>query len=378
MTPFHGFSLRLLALALLLLLQCASQAELPQFRTGPASPAETTSRLLAECSEEDLAQIGPLLRTHHLQRDSITDPGSNRDAVAALLTQLAPGVRLLPATAAQTEDATPFHMDAVDGKIGYLRLGSLTADHVADLDTALQGMTEKGISAIVLDLRATAPSSQWELAADICRRFIPKGKLLFRVQTSDPKDDRLFSAREEPRFRGPLTVLVHALDAGAPEIIAGVLRIQAKAIVIGDTTSGLAVQFSDMPLPSGKLLRIPTARVELSDKSTLFPNGLKPDLTARMSPETTASALQAATEKGILQVLAEPERPRLNEAALVAGSDPERDWAQSRSLREKNAPSTQDTALQRAIDLCISLGVYTPSPKPPKNSAAKSAENRAR
>ena len=56
----------------------------------------------------------------------------------------------------------------------------------------------------------------------------------------------------------------------------------------------------------------------------------------------------------------ETERPHLNEAALLAGTNPELDAAEAAQQRRGRAPDRipRDAVLQRAIDLVTSLAIY--------------------
>ena len=54
----------------------------------------------------------------------------------------------------------------------------------------------------------------------------------------------------------------------------------------------------------------------------------------------------------------EAERPHLNEAALLAGTNPELDSTEARRAQRQARRPVQDLVLQRALDLVTSLEVY--------------------
>jgi len=56
----------------------------------------------------------------------------------------------------------------------------------------------------------------------------------------------------------------------------------------------------------------------------------------------------------------ENERPHLNEAALLAGRNPELEAMEAAQRRGRNAekPLPRDTVLQRALDVVTSLAIY--------------------
>lgn len=219
--------------------------------------------------------------------------------------------------------AVPFRSEVIEERVGYLRMGSLTSANVDELDAAVQGFASKAV-AVVLDLRATPPGSEFELAAEVCKRFCPKGKVLFTLKRQSAKDERILTSRDEPKFRGLLAVLVDHDTAGAAEVIAAVLRTQARALVIGQKTQGEAAEFADLALPSGKLLlRVAVGEVSLPEAGSVFPRGVQPDLAVEVPQEVTNTVLQAELERGVADWVIDKERPRMNEAALVSGTNPE-------------------------------------------------------
>ena len=99
----------------------------------------------------------------------------------------------------------------------------------------------------------------------------------------------------------------------------------------------------------------PVAEVSPPAGIKLFPDGLKPDVAVEGVPVGTERTriLRAGLEQGPAAVIAEAERLRINEAALVAGVNPEVEMLldSQRRRREKPESSSADALLQRAVDL---------------------------
>ncbi|MEO7319428.1 MAG: S41 family peptidase, partial [Chthoniobacteraceae bacterium] len=261
-------------------------------------------------------------------------------------------------------ETSPFKSEILDGKAGYLRVGSLNVDNLAGLDAALQDIAAKKIGAVILDLRATPAGSEFAQAAEVCKRFCPKGKVLFTVKKPTVKEEQILTSKEDPKFTRLLVALVDIDTAGAAEIIAAVLRTHAKAMVIGQRTRGEAVEFSDIALPSGKLLRVAVAEAALPDATPVFPGGVKPDLAVEVSQETTRDVLKQGLESGIAALVEETERDKMNEAALVGRRNPELDAMQAAQARqgEKTKAPLRDVVLQRALDFISTIGLYEKKP----------------
>ena len=154
-------------------------------------------------------------------------------------------------------------------------------------------------------------------------------------------------------------MLADGETAGAAEAVAGVIHIYNKAVIIGQQTAGRAVEYSDLKLPSGKLLRVAVGEAVLPEGHPLFPGGLKPDVSVEMAAADKKEVFQTSREKGMTPFVTENSRPHLNEAALISGKNPEleaMEAAQRRKTPEKNG--VHDAVLQRALDLVTSIGIF--------------------
>ena len=67
---------------------------------------------------------------------------------------------------------------------------------------------------------------------------------------------------------------------------------------------------------------------------------------------------QQAPEKGMSPFIFENERPHLNEAALLAGKNPEIEAMETSQRRGREKGATRDPVLQRAVDVVTSLSIY--------------------
>jgi hypothetical protein len=315
-------------------------------------------------TDADLARLLPLLREHYVDGAQLTDTEIARATAQGLLSRFGSGARILDAAGGVPTVTSPFRAEWIDQRILYLRVGTLSSENLAQCDGALRDHAAKPPAAVVLDLRATPPSNDFQIAARWCERFTPKGKVLFTIRKPSAKREQMFTSREDPRFAGVLVVLVDPDTTGAPEVVAAVLRLHAKAMVIGQQTRGEAVEFTDLPLPGGKLLRVATAEVALPAEVDIFPSGVKPDLAVDVPQETTDAVLSTELEKGVAELVSENERPRMNEAALVAGTNPELEAlaAAQRAKGEKPKPPLRDAVLQRALDFVTALAIYGAKP----------------
>ncbi len=341
--------LRLLALVALLASAFAQDA--------PKSPLREAVDGLSDADLKDFLRV---LRDNYIKPDALSDTAISRATVQGLVERLAPGASLRPAPDAAANEASPFKSEIIGGSAGYLRVGSLNAENLAALDVALADIAAKKIGAVILDLRATPAGSEFALGAEVCKRFCPKGKVLFTVKKPTVKEEQILTSKEDPKFTKLLVALVDSDTAGAAEIIAAVLRTHVKAMIIGQRTRGEAVEFANLALPSGKVLRVAVAEAALPDATPVFPGGVKPDLVVDVAQETTENVLKQELESGVGPLVEETDREKMNEAALVARRNPEMDAMQAAQARkgEKVKAPLHDVVLQRALDFITTITLY--------------------
>jgi hypothetical protein len=362
----HSFripSLLLWLTASALFAQSPSPSPAPSATVKP-SPIATPSPSVSAKAEDLINSLGPadvqaaisLLKTNFTKPDAVNEAELNRATLQGLLLRLGPGLMLLPDKASLSlEVPAPFYAEIIDGHVGYLRLGAINTANLQAMDKKLAEFATKKVDALVVDLRASS-GSDFNVAADFAKRFVPKGKALFTLRKQG-KQDRAFSSDRDPAYQGLIVLLGDGDTAGGAEALAAAVRFYEKALVIGQATAGRAAEYSDLPLPSGKILRVAAAEVVAPDGRVLYPEGVKPDLPVEMSMADKRQIFQFSSDKGMIFFVSESERPHLNEAALIAGTNPELESGEQRRSRGQDR-FVRDAVLQRALDLVTSLEIY--------------------
>lgn len=125
----------------------------------------------------------------------------------------------------------------LEGGIGYVRLKQFQATSAAELDAALDAFRAKGpLKGLVLDLRGN-PGGLLDQAARIADKFLDDGVIVSTVGASEGREEkRAKGPGTEPPY--PIVVLVSGTSASASEIVAGALKHQNRAIIVGQQTFG--------------------------------------------------------------------------------------------------------------------------------------------
>jgi C-terminal processing protease CtpA/Prc len=329
--------------------------------TPQTAPTPTTKSLVDSMDSTDLKEAVQLLKNNYIKPEALNETELNRATFEGILTRLGRGVVLLSDSAAEpTEPATPFFGEILEGHIGYLRLGALIRANLDALDANLKTFAAKKVDALVIDLRASPATNDFATASEFAKRFCPKGKTLFSLRKATVRQERTFTSDRDPSYQGLTIILADGDTAGAAEAIAGVIHLYEKALVVGQPTAGRAVEYSDLKLPSGKILRVAVGEAVLPEDRPLFPGGLKPDVPVEMPAADKREVFQQSREKGMTPFVVENERPHLNEAALISGKNPELEAMEAAQRRGRGPEKTtvRDPVLQRALDLVTSLAIF--------------------
>ncbi len=151
-----------------------------------------------------------------------------------------------------TVETVPF-AKVLDRGIGYVRVSGFAANTTRELKAALaQERAQAGgaLRGLVLDLRGN-PGGLLEQAIEMSDLFLSSG-LIVRTVGHDRRDVQVAQARpdRDDLVGLPMVVLVNNASASASEIVAGALKNNGRALVVGRQTFGkgsVQVLYDDLP-----------------------------------------------------------------------------------------------------------------------------------
>ena len=345
-----------------------------------AKPAAAQPKNLEEIidglPQNSLQEAFRLLRSDYIQADRLNYLELNRSALQGLLGRLEFGATLLSGAGRAAADSPfNFHAQTLTRHAAYLRPGKFVTEDIDALDAALKNFnTDDELDTLIVDLRSPQHQADFNIAARFLSRFLGSGDLLFKITRPGEKRPSLFLAESAgQRWDKDVLILIDRETGNVGEIIAAVLRRETGALVIGEATLGLTVEYRDVPLGKDRFLRYAVAEVLLADDTSLFKKGVEPDLPGVTSAKKKHAIFAATGKQDLKTFLIDEERPRVNEAALVAGTNPELGYFLAKSKGEAtpyDEPPLQDRTLQQALDLLATKRFFEPD-KAATNAAAR-------
>jgi carboxyl-terminal processing protease len=174
----------------------------------------------------------------------------------------------------------------INNNIGYVRVTAFREDTFQQLKEAVLELQNQGADSIILDLRNN-PGGFLESSIQISDLFLPKGELIVYTKGRDSKDERKYYSQNEPILPASKNIVILANEgsASASEIVAGALRDNNRAIIIGTKTFGKGSVQSIIELDKDYSLRLTTALYYLPKDESIEGKGIEPDIKVEISKE---------------------------------------------------------------------------------------------
>ena len=179
---------------------------------------------------------------------------------------------------------------------GYIRISTFQADTGADFQkqlNQLQAQAGGKLKGLVLDLRSN-PGGLLTAAVQVADDLLEKGGIVStrgRISISDAK----FDATPGDLLKGaPMVVLADAGSASASEVLAGALRDNGRARVVGSRTFGKGSVQTVLPLDNGDSVKLTTARYYTPSGRSIQATGILPDVELAPDPADAVNDLPAS------------------------------------------------------------------------------------
>lgn len=173
----------------------------------------------------------------------------------------------------------------------WVRLTRFSERTTAELKDALKqaakdAKTAGGLKGIVLDLRNN-PGGLLDQAVSVSDTFL-KGGDIVSIKGREEGAQRSYSAKkQDDDVDVPLVVLINAGSASASEIVAGALRDQKRALILGERSFGKGSVQNIIPLADGSGLKLTVALYYTPNGSSIQAEGIVPDVEVVFEPPRT-------------------------------------------------------------------------------------------
>jgi carboxyl-terminal processing protease len=180
--------------------------------------------------------------------------------------------------------------EMLESGYAYVRISQFSETTGDDLNAALKNLRKHNgapLKGLVLDMRDN-PGGVLEAAVSVADTFLDSGVIVTaKGRTPDSKFE--MSATPGDALNGaPIVVLVNGGSASAAEIVAGALKDQHRAKLMGRTTFGKGSVQTIIPLSDDRAVKLTTSLYYTPSGVSINHRGIAPDIELERDPKQPA------------------------------------------------------------------------------------------
>lgn len=247
--------------------------------------------------------------------------------------------------------------------IGYLRLSEFREDSHKEFHKALDNLKAQGADSLILDLRNN-PGGLLNVAIKITEEFLPDGKMIVSTKGRRPSQNmETRSTNTTGAFTSlPMVVLINEGSASGSEILAGALKDNQRAVIVGEKSFGKGSVQSVIPLPDGSGLRLTTSKYFTPSGVSIHGVGIVPDIEVeRINPKEDDEEEEKDKDKDDKKDL----KKVFDDVELRDAKDPDA-VSQDKKTTLAKEKLLADNQVQSAINVIKGIKVYQSFNKPYK------------
>jgi len=171
--------------------------------------------------------------------------------------------------------------------MGYARISQFSETTGDDLDAALKNLRKRNgaaLKGLVLDLRNN-PGGVLEAAVSVSDTFLDAG-IIVTAKGRTPESKFEMDATPGDALNGaPIVVLINGGSASAAEIVAGALKDNHRAKLMGRTTFGKGSVQTVIPLSGDRAIKLTTSLYYTPSGVSINHRGIAPDIELERDPK---------------------------------------------------------------------------------------------
>jgi len=191
------------------------------------------------------------------------------------------------------------------GNVGYLRIIEFTPQTLPRVKEALDWFKAQGYGSLVIDLRNN-PGGLLQSVIQVADLFIDRG-IIVSTKSRNRYENAVYQAKPDLAVARsmPIVVLINKGSASASEILAGALKDQKRAYLVGENTYGKGSVQQVLPLGDTGF-KLTMSRYYTPSDANIDKVGIAPDLVVEepeLTPEEEAS-LSSLIERDVFAAFA--------------------------------------------------------------------------
>ena len=185
--------------------------------------------------------------------------------------------------------------EMLENNIAYIQIDSFDANVASNFEEQITSLINNGATGIIIDLRNNGGGIVDE-ATGIADLFLDKGETILITKSKKENNEEETKSERDPIVKDiPVVILVNKATASASEILAGALKDNYGATIIGKQTYGKGVIQTLYTLTDGSGIKITTEEYYTPNHNQINEVGITPDIEVDIT-ENEDTQLQRAIE----------------------------------------------------------------------------------
>ncbi len=184
------------------------------------------------------------------------------------------------------------------GGIAYVQLYNFNSNAPSLFYQASLSALLKGANGVILDMRNN-PGGFLDVAVNLAGWFLDRGDIVVKERLHSGEERELRANGNSALRKLPVVVLVNGGSASASEILAGALRDNRRAKLVGEKTFGKGTVQEIDSLRDGSSLKISIAEWLTPNGDTINKKGIAPDVEVKLTDADVEKKYDPQLEKAL-------------------------------------------------------------------------------
>lgn len=185
----------------------------------------------------------------------------------------------------------------LENNIGYLSISSFDEGTAEDFKETAQKLINDGAEKLIIDVRNNTGGIVSE-AIQIAEYIVPKDKLLMITINKDQKREETKS-KEDNFIKEDIVLLINGNSASSTEILAGALKDNDRAKLVGTKTYGKGVMQQILQLSDGNALKITTEEFMTPNGDKIDGIGIEPNEEVKLITDKEGNIIDTQLQKAV-------------------------------------------------------------------------------
>ncbi len=195
----------------------------------------------------------------------------------------------------------PIESELLENNIGYINITSFDSECAKEFKETYENLAKANIKSLIIDLRNNGGGIVEE-TLQIADYILDKNQIMLITKDKDGNEE-IEKSTKKPIINMPIVVLTNGNSASASEILAGALKDNGKATIVGEKTFGKGVIQELLTLSDGSGVKVTVEEYYTPNRNKINEIGITPDVEVSESQDVIIDMEQDTQLQQAIKIL---------------------------------------------------------------------------